>query len=229
METKYFSRWQVLVMALSRMVIVFLALGGLLFLSAGTFGYWNAWLLLGTLFILMAIVLVWLLIRDPELLAKRLHLDEKRPTQKRFVIISLAWLAIAFILPGLDSRFGWSALPAWLPYLGVGLLTLGYAGFILVLRCNSYASRVIEIQEGQKLIDRGPYRLVRHPMYSSATLIYLAMPLVLGSLPGLAASALILVLLPIRILNEEKLLLAELPGYAEYCQRVRWRLIPGIW
>jgi protein-S-isoprenylcysteine O-methyltransferase Ste14 len=136
---------------------------------------------------------------------------------------------VAFVLPGLDYRFGWSQVPAWLEILAFILTFGGYALIIWVLRENSYASRIIEVTEGQKVITGGPYRLVRHPMYLGATVFYVFSPLALGSYVAMIPALLIIPVLAARILNEEKMLRQELPGYPEYTQQTRYRYFPGLW
>jgi protein-S-isoprenylcysteine O-methyltransferase Ste14 len=229
MEPEIVDRKKVSLTLASRLLVGIPFIGAALFLPAGSFAYWNAWIFLGSILLLMVTAMVWLLARDPGMLAKRLQMKEKRATQKRFVLGSTILLVVAFLTPGLDFRFGWSHLPLWLVLTATALMVAGYVLFLLVIRFNRYASRVIEIQEGQKVIDSGPYRIVRHPMYASTVILYLAIPVVLGSWPALIVFVAFLCLLPIRILNEEKLLKADLPGYAEYMKKVRWRLIPFVW
>lgn len=223
------SRGRVVLTLLTRLVLGLPAFGAALFLPAGTIAWLNGWLFLGPILALMIGTMVWMLVRDPEMLAKRLRTRETRPVQRRFVLVSSLLLLPAFLLPGFDYRFGWSQLPLWLSLAATVGMLAGFALFLLVIRHNRYASRVIEIQQGQRVIDTGPYRIVRHPMYASTVVIYLSVPLVLGSWPSLIAFAAFIALLPLRILNEEQLLEAELPGYADYMTRVRWRLVPHLW
>jgi protein-S-isoprenylcysteine O-methyltransferase Ste14 len=223
------SRSRLLALLATRLGVGLPIMGLVLFLPAGSLAWWNAWIFLGVILPYMVLAMGWMLRHDPALLAKRLQTKEKRPTQKWYVIASAVLMTAAFVLPGLDFRFGWSRLPLWLVLAATAVMLAGFGLFFLVMRANSYASRVIEIQAGQKLIDSGPYRVVRHPMYAATVVIYLSLPIVLGSLPALAAFAAFLALLPVRILNEEKMLLAGLPGYADYMARVRWRIIPFLW
>ena len=201
----------------------------LLLLPAGTWCYWQAWLFIGLLFIPMTIVGIWLLWRNPELLAKRLNNKEKRSQQKNIVALSGLMFIFGFVLCGLDTRFGWSNIPLWLIICASVVFLVGYAMYVEVMRENAYLSRTIELQEGQQLIDTGLYAIVRHPMYSATLLMYLAMPLVLGSAWALLVFAFYPALIIQRIYNEEQMLATGLSGYAEYQQRVRYRLIPWVW
>ena len=219
----------ILIQAAVKFVLSLVVLGLLIFLPAGTFAFPNGWLFLITLYVLMTVTLVYLLRKDPELLRKRLQLKERQKEQGSLMKFTAVFFLLAYALPGLDFRFGWSEVPTWGVVLGVFVMIFGYALFIEVMRENSYASRIIEIQAGQKLIDTGLYGIVRHPMYAASLLIYLASPFVLGSYYTLLPILLLPVILVIRIRNEEKLLLTELPGYAAYREKVRYRLIPGIW
>lgn len=219
----------ILIQAAVKFVLSLVVLGLLIFLPAGTFAFPNGWIFLITLYALMTVTLVYLLRKDPELLRKRLQLKERQKEQGSLMKFTAVFFLLAYALPGLDFQFGWSNVPTWVVVLGVLVMIFGYALFIEVMRENSYASRIIEIQAGQKLIDTGLYGIVRHPMYAASLLIYLASPFVLGSYYTLLPILLLPVILVIRIHNEEKLLLAELPGYAAYREKVRYRLIPHIW
>jgi protein-S-isoprenylcysteine O-methyltransferase Ste14 len=223
------GRGKIALLAISRFAPMLVVLGALFFASAGDLAWGNAWIYLGTLGALMIIVLAYLLIRDPALLEKRLRTRERRSAQKRCVSTGIALIALIYVVPGLDRRFGWSSVPAAFVWIGVAALVAGYILFLAVMRANSYASRVIEVQEGQKVIDTGPYSLLRHPMYSASLVIYIASPLVLGSWWAVIPALAYLPLLAMRIRDEEAMLRRELPGYAEYCARVRWRIFPGIW
>lgn len=201
----------------------------LLFLPAGTWYYWQAWLFIALLFIPMTLVGIWLLFRQPDLLAKRLNNKEKQTKQKSIVALSGVMFILGFVLCGLDARYAWSDIPLWLIICASVLFLLGYAIYVEVMRENAYLSRTIEVQEGQRVIDSGLYSIVRHPMYSATLLMYLAMPLILGSAWALLVFAIYPLLIIQRIRNEETLLAAELPGYTDYQQRIRYRLIPWIW
>ncbi len=204
-------------------------MGALLFVPAGTLQFWQAWLLLFILFVPMIPGALVLGRKNPGLLQKRLDLRERQAQQKAVVAGSGALLVITFLLAGFGVRFSWPALPAWASGLGAGVFLAAYALYAQVLRENTFLSRVVEVQENQRVIDTGLYGVVRHPMYLSATLISLSIPLVLGSPGGCLVMLLYLPLMVVRIRGEERLLRAELEGYEEYCARVRWRMIPLIW
>jgi protein-S-isoprenylcysteine O-methyltransferase Ste14 len=207
----------------------FLFLGLVLFLPAGTIRFINGWIYIAALMVPMTTFMIWLIIKDPELLQKRLNMKERRDAQKKYVWVSMLFFVAAFVIPGLDFRFGWSDVPAWLTIVSLVLLITGYAGFIVVMLQNRYASRVIEIQENQKVIDTGLYSIVRHPMYLSAIVLYMSSPLVLGSFYGLIPMAFLPFLLAFRTLNEEEMLKKDLSGYVEYMEKVRYRMIPLVW
>jgi protein-S-isoprenylcysteine O-methyltransferase Ste14 len=214
---------------LSRYLMAFFALAAMFFLSAGTLAYWEAWLYLAILFIPMAFVMVYLLKNDPQLLERRMHMREREKAQKRIISFSWLWFLLAFLLPGLDHRFGWSDVPVGVVLLAAGLVLLGYGLVFWVFRANSYASRVIEVAQGQQVIDSGPYAIIRHPMYIGSIVLYVFSPLTLGSWWAMIPALPIIPILVLRILNEEKLLVKDLPGYEAYRQKVKYRLLPGIW
>ena len=201
----------------------------LLFVPAGSFAFANAWLLSAVLFIPMFIAGLVMWKKSPDLLQKRLNAKEKELTQKKVVSSSALLFVAGFVVAGLDFRFGWSTPPRWLPGAAAVVFLLAYALYAEVLRENAYLSRTIELQEGQKVVDTGLYSIVRHPMYSAVTLLFLSIPLVLGSWWALLVFLPFPVLLAARIKNEEALLLQGLEGYREYTQRVRWRMIPYLW
>lgn len=207
----------------------FLFLGLVLFLPAGTIRFINGWIYIAALMVPMTAFMIYLMVKDPELLEKRINLKERRDAQKKYVKLSMCFFVVAFIIPGLDFRYGWSDVPAWLVVTSLIFMIAGYAGFIVVMLQNRYASRVIEIQENQKVIDTGMYSVVRHPMYLSAIILYLSSALVLGSYYALIPMAFLPFLLAFRTLNEEELLKNELPGYKEYMTKVKYRLIPFVW
>ncbi len=200
-----------------------------LFLPAGTFDYWQAWLYLAILLIPMSFALAYMLKYEPELLERRMRMREKESTQKNIIAISLVYFLVVFTLPGLDQRFGWSHVPAAVCIAGGVIVLLGYAFVLLVFRENRYASRVVEVEQAQTVISTGPYALVRHPMYTGVTLMYVFSPLTLGSYWAMLPALLIIPLLAARIRNEESVLVRDLPGYREYMQRVKYRLLPGVW
>jgi len=201
----------------------------LLFIPAGTLNYWNAWLFIGALCVPMLIVGIVLMIRNPELLRKRLNAKEKEAEQKSVILIGDLMFVGGFVVAGLDYRFQWLVLPKWLVITATVVLLLAYLLYAEVLRENAYVSRTIEVQEGQKVIDSGLYGIVRHPMYASTILLFLSMPLVLGSLFSFLVFLIYPVITVKRIRNEEEVLAKSLEGYSEYKKRVKYRLIPFIW
>ena len=203
--------------------------GSMLFISAGTLAYCGAWLFMTLLFTLILIMGVVLLIKNPELLRKRLEMKEREKEQQGVVAFSGLLLVASFIVAGLDYRFGWSHISNTIVLIASIVLLVGYALYAEVLRENVYLSRVIEVQEGQHVIDTGLYAFVRHPMYLAVTLLYLAIPIVLGSWWALLVMSPCILLLAARIKNEEQVLHQGLPGYTEYTKRVRYRMIPWIW
>ncbi|HEY6951570.1 MAG TPA: isoprenylcysteine carboxylmethyltransferase family protein [Bacteroidota bacterium] len=200
-----------------------------IFGGAGTIQYWNGWLFMAALFVPMTVALVYLYKNHRALLEKRLKVREKEREQKTYVKLSLLWFFISFAVPGLDYRFGWSSVPVWLVVTSVFVMIGGYVLFMVAMVQNSFASRVIELQSNQRVIDTGLYSIVRHPMYMAASIMFTACPLVLGSFCALIPSALLPVLLAYRIRNEERILLTGLAGYGEYTQRVKYRMIPYVW
>lgn len=220
---------KLLVNALLKFVSGLAAVGLLLFLPAGTLRYWNAWLFSALMFLPMLMVGILLFLKAPELLEKRLNTREQEGTQKAVVALSALMFCLGFVLAGLDFRFGWSHMPTWLVAAAAVLQLVSYGLYAEVMRENAYLSRTVEIQEHQKVIDTGLYGVVRHPMYLAVTLLFLTIPLVLGSWPCFVLFLCTPALLVLRIRNEEQVLERGLPGYTEYQQRVRWRLIPFIW
>jgi protein-S-isoprenylcysteine O-methyltransferase Ste14 len=223
------SKNQLIIKALSRYLFALIFVFLLIFIPAGSIKFWNGWLFIGVLFILMFLALTWLLAKDPDLLARRLKTKEKEKTQKTYLILSMIVMLVTFIIPGLDYRFNWSEVPLPVVLISTLVMISGYLIFFIVMKQNTYASRVVEIQEEQKLIDTGLYSFVRHPMYLGATVLYGFAPLVLGSYYGLIPMVFIPVLLVIRIRNEEKVLISGLKGYEEYMKKVKYRLFPFIW
>jgi len=201
----------------------------LLFIPAGTLNYWNAWLFIGVVYVPMLIVGIVLMIRNPELLRKRLNAKEKEAEQKSVILFGGLMFVGGFVVAGLDYRFQWLALPKWLVIAATVVLLFAYLLYAEVLRENAYLSRTIEVQEGQKVIDSGLYGIVRHPMYTSTILLFLSMPLVLGSFFSFLVFLIYPVIMVKRIRNEEEVLEKSLEGYSEYKKRVKYRLIPFIW
>jgi protein-S-isoprenylcysteine O-methyltransferase Ste14 len=212
-----------------RLLIVVLALGAMFFLPAGTLRYWEAWLYMAVLLIPMIFAMRYFLKYEPEFLERRMRMREKEAQQRKIINLSWIWFLLAFILPGLDDRFGWSNVPVAVVLLADLVVLIGYGIILRVFRENRYASRVVEVAQGQKVINTGPYAVVRHPMYVGTLLMYLASPVALGSWWALLPALLIVPILVARIVNEEAVLVRELPGYEEYKQQTRYRLIPAIW
>lgn len=203
--------------------------GLLIFLPAGTIRFFNGWLLVAVLFVPMLIAGVVMALRSPELLKKRLNAKEKEDEQKSVVAMSGILFIAAFVVAGLNYRYGWVVMPSWAVWSAVVLFLLSYLMYALVMRENAYLSRTIEVQEGQKVIDTGLYGIVRHPMYSATILMFLSMPLVLGSLPSFVIMLMYIPLIVKRIRNEEKVLLDGLDGYDEYCRKVKFRIVPFLY
>lgn len=220
---------KLLLNALTKYLLGFILVGILLFLPAGTVQYPGAWLFIALLFVPMLIMGIDLLIKSPDLLAKRLDHKEKEKTQRGVIALSGLLFPVGFVLSALDFRFGWSSAPLWLEIVASGLFLVGYGMYAEVMRENAYLSRTVEVQENQTVISTGLYGIVRHPMYLATLLMFLPLPLILGSLWGLIPFALYPVVIVIRILNEEKVLTERLAGYAEYKTRVKYRLLPFIW
>ena len=217
------------IQGISKFLSGLLLMGVLLFLPAGTFAYPQAWLLICILFIPMFIAGLVMMAVNPELLKKRLNAKEEQAEQKTVILLSALMFLASFVLAGLSFRFGWMMLPDWVSYAGAALFLISYALYAEVLRENTYLSRTIEIQEGQKVIDTGLYGMVRHPMYMCTLLIFLSMPLVLGSLLSFIVMLAYIPIIAKRMKNEEQVLEGGLEGYREYMQRVRYRVIPFIW
>jgi protein-S-isoprenylcysteine O-methyltransferase Ste14 len=211
------------------MIAAPLAMALAFFVPAGTLDYWQAWLYMAVLLVPMFFVVAYFLMKDPAFLERRLRTKEKEAAQGLVVKASLVIGTVAFILPGLDHRFGWSDVPAWASLAADGIVLLGYLLIFLTFRENSYAGRTITVEKGQKVVSTGPYSVVRHPMYLGSMALYLATPIALGSLVSVPAFILFIPVLVLRILNEEQVLRRDLPGYAEYCGRTRHRLLPGVW
>lgn len=203
--------------------------GVLLFAPAGTFLFWNAWLFLALLFVPMLIIGIYLWIKQPDLLAKRLSSKEKESEQKQVILMSAVVFVAGFVVAAVDFRFGWSQLPIWLVVVASVLLVISYGLYAEVMRENAYLSRTVEVQENQKVIDTGLYGIVRHPMYSATILLYLSIPLVLGSIYSFLLFLMFPFVIAKRISNEETVLEKGLDGYTSYKQRVKYKIIPFIW
>ena len=201
----------------------------LLFLPAGTLDYWNAWLLMGILFVPMFIAGMVMMFKNPDLLKKRLNAKEKEGEQRRVIMLSGLMFILGFVTAGLDFRFHWVPLPNRMSWAAAVIFLLSYLLFAEVLRENTYLSRTIEVQENQTVIDTGLYGIVRHPMYSATILLFLCMPLVLGSLISFFVFLIYPAIIAMRIRNEEKVLEEGLAGYVEYKKKVKYRVIPFLW
>ena len=200
-----------------------------LFLSAGTFAYWNAWLFMEILFIPMFIAGLILMKKNPYLLEKRLNAKEEQSEQKTVIALSGIMFLVGFVVAGLDYRFQWIKLPEWLVIAGAVVFLTAYGLYAEVLRENTYLSRTVEVQENQEVIDTGLYGIVRHPMYAVTVILFLSMPIVLGSVISFMVFLAYPFIIAGRIKNEEKVLEEGLAGYKEYKQKVKYRLIPFIW
>ncbi len=218
-----------LVMALFKFCGGLVMVAALLFLPAGTVHFWNAWLLIGILFIPMFIAGLVLLLKAPALLKKRLSTRETQTGQKVVIALSLLMFVVGLTVAALDFRFGWSKVPTGVVYAAAGVFLIAYALYAEVMRENAYLSRVVEVQENQKVIDTGLYGIVRHPLYFATLLLFLSMPLVLGSLWSFLVFLIYPILLVKRIRNEEALLEEQLAGYRAYQMKVKYRLIPMVW
>ena len=201
----------------------------LLFLPAGSFAFWQGWLLIGILFVPMFAAGLVMLAKNPELLRRRLNMREEQGEQRQVIAGSALLFLVVFVLAGLNFRFGWLLLPRWLSWAAALLFLLAYLLYAEVLRENVWLSRTIEVQEHQTVVDTGLYGIVRHPMYAATVLLFLSLPLVLASPLSFALMLLYLPLIAKRIRNEEAVLEQGLAGYADYKKRVKYRLIPGIW
>jgi protein-S-isoprenylcysteine O-methyltransferase Ste14 len=215
--------------ALTKFTCGLVLVGALLFLPAGSLDYGYGWLLLGVLFGPMLVAGFVMLFRSPDFLAKRLDAKEKQAAQKGVLALSGLMFIGGFVVAGLDYRFGWSDMPTAVVVTAVVLFLLAYGLYAEVMRENAYLSRTIQVQEGQKVVDTGLYGLVRHPMYMATLLLFLMIPLILGSWYALILFMAYPAIIIIRLKDEEALLAKELPGYAQYMQKVKHRLIPFVW
>ena len=202
--------------------------GAMLFWPAGTWHFWHGWLFMAVLFIPILILGVVMLFCAPELLKKRLANKEKEVSQRWVVALSGLLFIASFIVAGLNYRYGWHSLPQWIVWMAVAIFLLSYLMYAEVMRENAYLSRTVEVQEGHKVVDKGLYGVVRHPMYTATILLFLSMPLILGSIISFAIMVLYVPLIAIRIRNEERLLECELEGYTAYKQRVCYKVVPYI-
>ena len=223
MDTKLFFQ------ALTKFLLGAVIFGLLIFLPAGSLQYWQGWLLMGVLFVPMFIAGIVMMVKNPELLRKRLNAKEEEKEQKTVVVLSMLMFIAAFVVAGLNWRYQWIVLPNWAVWLAAALFLFGYVLYAEVLRENTYLSRTIEVQEDQKVIDTGLYGIVRHPMYTATIILFLTMPLVLASPISFLIMLLYIPLIAKRIRNEEAVLEQGLKGYTEYKQRVKYKVLPYIW
>ena len=215
--------------AIIKFIFGVLLICGLLFVPANSFEYWNAWLFMGLLFIPMFIVGIVLMIKNPELLSKRLNAKEKENEQKWVLLFSGLMFLSGFIIAGLNYRYGWIEMPNIVIIISTVLFIIAYILYGEVLRENTYLSRTIEVQENQKVIDTGLYGIVRHPMYAATILLFLTMPLILGSIISFIIFLVYPIIINKRIKNEEQVLEKDLEGYSEYKKKVKYKEIPFIW
>lgn len=212
-----------------RTLIFFILLAALLFIPAGSIHYWQAWVFIAVISWPMPFSSIYFMKRDPQLVERRLRTKEPDSEQKTIIRYAQWMTLVAMLIPGLDHRFGWSRVPLWLTILSLAVVSAGDLLTIWVMKENSFASRTVQVEEGQTVISTGPYRLVRHPMYFGALLMMVFTPLGLGSWWALPGFVLIIPFFVLRLLREEKTLRQDLPGYSEYCLRTRFRLVPLLW
>lgn len=220
---------KLLLNALFKVTCGIILLGLLIFWPAGTLDFGCGWLLMGLLFVPMVIAGFVMLAKAPSLLAKRLDAKEKQATQKGVVALSGLMFVVGFVVAGLDFRFGWSRMPLWVTVTASVLFLVAYGLYAEVMRENAYLSRTIKVEEGQTVVDTGLYGLVRHPMYMATLLLFGMMPIVLGSWYALIVFAAYPAIIIVRLVDEEKLLTKELPGYADYKKKVKYRIITFVW
>ena len=215
--------------AYTRLWLAFMVLSAMLFLSAGTVRYWEAWVYLTIMLITVSFMLRYMLKNSPRLLERRMRMREKEPQQRWIIGFAWLWFVVTFLAPGIDHRFEGSDVPPFVVVIADIIVLIGYGVNYWVFRENPYASRVIEVEPDQYVISTGPYAVVRHPMYFGGLMIYLATPLALGSYWALLPAVFIIPILVARIRNEESVLARDLNGYRNYIRSTRYRLFPGIW
>jgi len=215
--------------AIIKFILGVVIIGLLIFVPANTISYWNGWLFMGLLFIPMFIAGLFMMVKSPELLRKRLNAKEKENEQKLVVKLSGLMFLVGFIIAGLNYRYSWIVLPNIVVIISSVIFIISYILYAEVLRENAYLSRTIEVQENQKVVDTGLYGIVRHPMYAVTILLFLSMPLVLGSVISFIIFLVYPFIIAKRIKNEEEVLEKELKGYSEYKKKVKYKMIPFIW
>jgi protein-S-isoprenylcysteine O-methyltransferase Ste14 len=212
-----------------RIPLAIIGLSLLFFLPAKTFFFYEAWIYMAIFLLPISFIILYFLKNDPELLERRMRMKEKISKQKAIIIFSYIIFLATFLIPGFDKQYGWSNVPMTFVIISDLIVLMGYLLFVLVLKENSFASRIIEVEQNQKVISTGPYALVRHPMYLAIILMFMFSPLALGSYYGLIPTITLPVLLICRLINEENLLKKDLPGYLDYTKKTKYRLIPFIW
>ena len=217
------------IQAIIKYIFGVLIVGNLLFIPANSFEYWNGWLFMGLLFIPMFVAGIILMIKNPELLRKRLNAKEKESEQKQVILFSAVMFLLGFIVAGLNYRYKWIEIPNSVTIISSILFVIAYILYAEVLRENTYLSRTIEVQENQKVIDTGLYGIVRHPMYAVTILLFLTIPLILGSIISFIIFLIYPIIIAKRIKNEEIVLERDLKGYKEYKNKVKYKIIPLIW
>ena len=215
--------------AIIKFLLGVVLIGLLVFLPAGTLNYINGWIFIGVLFIPMFVAGIVMLIKSPNLLKSRLDAKEKQKEQNLVIKLSGLMFAAGFVVAGLDYRYNWIEVPMYVSYIATGFFILAYIMYAFVLKQNAYLSRTIKVQENQKVVSTGLYGVVRHPMYSATIILFLSMPLILGSLVSFFIFLVYPILIGFRAVNEEKILAKELEGYEEYMKKVKYRIIPFIW
>ncbi len=215
--------------AILKFILGAVVIGILIFLPAGTFHYWNAWLLIGILFVPMFFAGIVMMSKNPELLKKRLNAKEQQAEQNLVIKLSGLMFVTGFIIAGLNFRFEWVMIPDWISWIAAVVFLFSYVLYAEVLRENTYLSRTVEVQQGQRVIDTGLYGIVRHPMYSVTIVLFLSMPLVLGSIFSFVIFLVYPIIIAKRIENEEIVLEKSLEGYAEYKKAVKYKIIPFVW
>jgi protein-S-isoprenylcysteine O-methyltransferase Ste14 len=216
-------------MILMRIAVLPFAFGALFLIPAGTFRYWQVYLYFATLLAPMVYVISYFMKNDPRFLARRMKMKEKQAEQKKIILFAYIPYLAGFLIPGFDHRFGWSDVPVYWVIFADLMVLLSYLLVIRVFKENSYASHIVEVEKGQVVISTGPYGVVRHPMYTGILVMMLATPVALGSWWALIAFSMMPFVFVLRIQNEEKVLSEQLPGYQDYCRKVRYRLIPFLW
>lgn len=223
------SRSKLLFTVLSRLIAGVVMFALLFFLPAGTWRYWQAWMYIGVLIIPMFFVLAYFMKNDPALLERRMKMREERKEQRKIIQASGIVFVLIYILPGFDIHYGWSNMPAWVSITAGVVMFLSYMLVFRTMQVNSFLSRVIEVAEDQRVINTDVYGIVRHPMYVGMIVLYAISPIVLGSWWAVIPALVIIPVIVARILDEEKALEQDLPGYVEYKQKVKYRLIPFVW